>query len=395
MEKIKALNVYMDESLVGTLAEMKDGRIAFEYSKRWLENGFSISPFSLPLEPGVFVPKSYETFNGLHGVFAESLPAGFGKRVFEEYFSESGINPSEISVLNRLACTGKLSNGALSYRPVDASKKEFQTGLENIITTSYGKYLETEKTSEAASPDELESYCRAMREENEEKNAEKLFVYSGFCRGEKPKADYRMSDEDWIIKFPDVYDAFNMGEQEYAYNFCAAKCGIEIPSCRLIPSCTNLGYFAEKRFDRDGEKRLHVLSAEGLLETSCRNMSLDYDIILRLTIKLTQSFEEVEKMFRLMCFNVFSGNKDNGTDNISFIKTNDGWRLAPAYDLTYSAGKGGEYAISTAGNRKEPGSDELIKVAVMSGLNRKKAEKTAEEIKEKVRNDLAKYFVRR
>ncbi len=382
----------MEESIVGTLAEMKDGRIAFEYSKEWLESGFPISPFSLPLEPGVFVPKNYETFGGLHGVFAESLPTGFGKRVFEEYFLQAQINPSEIGVLNALALMGKPSRGALSYRPVDASQKEFRTGLENIIAAAYEKY---EKSAEIVTPDELQNLCRAFREEDDEKMAETLFAYSGFCRGEKPKANYKMSGDDWIIKFSDIHDAFNMGEQEYAYNFCAAKCGIEIPSCSLIPSSTNLGCFAVKRFDKEGEKKRHVLSAEGLLEISCRNMCLDYDTILRLTIKLTQSFEELEKMFRLMCFNVFSGNKDNGADNISFIKTKDGWRLAPAYDLTSSAGRGGEYAISTAGNRKSPGMEELIKAAYASGLNKKKSEKIAEEIKEKVKCDLAKYFAKR
>ena len=392
MEKIKALNVYIEERKVGMLAEMQDGRIAFEYSESWLKEGYSISSFSLPLETGVFVPKRYESFSGLHGVFAESLPSGFGKRAFDAYFAESGINPFEIGTLNRLACTGKTSRGILSYKPVNAAGKEYATGLENVIEAAEKTYEETEEASDPIKVDELEALCKNLREENETENTETLFAYCGFCGGEKPKANYKIQQEDWIVKFPDVHDAFNMSEQEYAYNFCAAKCGIEIPSCRLIPSSTNLGYFAEKRFDRNKTGRKHVVTAGALLEIPPRAEGPDYDIILRLVIKLTQSFEEAEKMFRLMCFNIFAENRDNGVDNISFVREENGWRLTPAYDLTYSMGKSGEYSIGADGNRKNPGKNELLTIAARAGLNRKKSEYIIDEIKEKVGADLEKYF---
>ncbi len=75
MDKIKQLNVFYHERKVGTLALYKEHLAAFEYDKDWIENGFPISPFSLPLEKRIFIPK-IDPFGGLFGVFADSLPDG-------------------------------------------------------------------------------------------------------------------------------------------------------------------------------------------------------------------------------------------------------------------------------------------------------------------------------
>ena len=78
MRKGNALQVFYDGKLVGTLAMTADHKAAFQYSEEWIENGFPISPFSLPLKKQVFVPtKDY--FDGLFGVFADSLPDNWGR----------------------------------------------------------------------------------------------------------------------------------------------------------------------------------------------------------------------------------------------------------------------------------------------------------------------------
>ena len=53
METGKKLQVMYEDRLVGTLALTANHKVAFEYDDAWLEEGFSISPFSLPLKKQV------------------------------------------------------------------------------------------------------------------------------------------------------------------------------------------------------------------------------------------------------------------------------------------------------------------------------------------------------
>lgn len=133
-----------------------------------------------------------------------------------------------------------------------------------------------------------------------------------------------------------------------------------------------------------------MISVSGLLETSHRIPNLDYNDLMQLTLNLTKSFEEVEKLFRLMCFNVFSHNRDDHSKNFSFIYNEDlnKWELSPAYDLTYSYSINGEHATTINGNGVNPGLNDILKVAEKIGLDKKKAEKIAIEVRETVRKDL-------
>ena len=132
-----------------------------------------------------------------------------------------------------------------------------------------------------------------------------------------------------------------------------------------------------------------MISVSGLLETSHRIPNLDYNDLMQLTLNLTKSFEEVEKLFRLMCFNVFSHNRDDHSKNFSFIYNEDlnKWELSPAYDLTYSYSINGEHATTINGNGVNPSLNDILKVAEKIGLDKKKAEKIAIEIRETVRKD--------
>ena len=163
-----------------------------------------------------------------------------------------------------------------------------------------------------------------------------IFQMGGSSGGARPKIYYELDGEDWIVKFPASVDRPDIGEQEYRYSLCAKSCGIEMPETRLLPSKNGPGYFAVKRFDRKEGKRIHMVSAGGLLETSHRIPNLDYTILMRLTMKLTGDYGEVERLYRLMCFNVFSHNRDDHSKNFSYLCEDGRWRLSPAYDLTCS-----------------------------------------------------------
>lgn len=373
MNKIKSLQVFYNEKKVGTLALMKNNIVAFEYDSNWITNGFSISPFSLPLKKQVFIPR-IDPFDGLYGVFSDSLPDGWGRLLVDRMLNSQNINPREISQIDRLAIVGETGMGALSYKPEYnlLEDKDYKEDYDNLAL-SCKKILNTEHSADL----------------------DKLFKLGGSSGGARPKILTKIDNEDWIIKFPSSLDDSNIGKLEYLYSVCAKKCKIDIPETKLFPSKISSGYFGIKRFDRKklstgAIRKLHMISVSGLLETSHRIPNLDYNDLMQLTLNLTKSFEEVEKLFRLMCFNVFSHNRDDHSKNFSFIYNEDlnKWELSPAYDLTYSYSINGEHATTINGNGVNPGLNDILKVAEKIGLDKKKAEKIAIEIRETVRKDL-------
>ena len=373
MNKIKSLQVFFNEKKVGTLALMKNNIVAFEYDSNWITNAFSISPFSLPLKKQVFIPR-IDPFDGLYGVFSDSLPDGWGRLLVDRMLNSQNINPREISQIDRLAIVGETGMGALSYKPEYnlLEDKDYQENYDNLAL-SCKKILNTEHSADL----------------------DNLFRLGGSSGGARPKILTKIDNEDWIIKFPSSLDDNNIGELEYLYSVCAKKCKIDIPETKLFPSKISSGYFGIKRFDRKKLstgtiRKLHMISVSGLLETSHRIPNLDYNDLMQLTLNLTKSFEEVEKLFRLMCFNVFSHNRDDHSKNFSFIYNEDlnKWELSPAYDLTYSYSINGEHATTINGNGENPSLNDILKVAEKIGLDKKKAEKIAIEIRETVRKDL-------
>ena len=373
MNKIKSLQVFYNEKKVGTLALMKNNIVAFEYDSNWITNGFSISPFSLPLKKQVFIPR-IDPFDGLYGVFSDSLPDGWGRLLVDRMLNSQNINPREISQIDRLAIVGETGMGALSYKPEYnlLEDKDYQEDYDNLAL-SCKKILNTEYSADL----------------------DNLFRLGGSSGGARPKILTKIDNEDWIIKFPSSLDESNIGKLEYLYSVCAKKCKIDIPETKLFPSKISSGYFGIKRFDRKklstgAIRKLHMISVSGLLETSHRIPNLDYNDLMQLTLNLTKSFEEVEKLFKLMCFNVFSHNRDDHSKNFSFIYNEDlnKWELSPAYDLTYSYSINGEHATTINGNGVNPGLNDILKVAEKIGLDKKKAEKIAIEIKEIVKKEL-------
>lgn len=379
MNKIKKLEVIFNEKKVGTLALLNKSKIdllAFQYDDEWIKNGFSISPFSLPLENKVFIPK-IDPFNGMFGVFSDSLPDGWGKLLVDRTLKKNNINPFEITSLDRLAIVGNSGMGGLEYVP----------------------QYDFEIKSEIKDLDELALSCKKILNTEYSENLDELFLLGGSSGGARPKILTNINGEDWIIKFPSKFDNDNIGKQEYDYSLCAKKCGIFMPETKLFPSKNCSGFFGVKRFDREKNsenkiKKIHMVSVSGLLETSHRIPNLDYDILMKLTLKLTNDFEEVKKMYRLMCFNIFAHNRDDHSKNFSFLynEVKRKWELSPAYDLTYSNSIGGEHATTIAGNGKNPTIKDILKVAENIGLKKDESEKIALEIKKIVENDLKEYL---
>ena len=149
MKQDNALQVYYDEKLVGTLAMTANRKAAFQYTDEWLEHGFSISPFSLPLKKQVFVPtKDY--FGGLYGVFADSLPDNWGRLLLDRLIRAHKQAPDELTVLDRLAIVGKSGMGAITYHPErtleqtngNTNLDELAEQCQKILNTEYSDKLD-------------------------------------------------------------------------------------------------------------------------------------------------------------------------------------------------------------------------------------------------------------
>ena len=376
MKQNKALQVLFDNRVVGTLALAANHKVVFQYDDSWLEQGFSISPFSLPLENQVFVPtKDY--FDGLFGVFADSLPDHWGRLLLKRLLLAHEQNPDKLTVIDRLAIVGKSGMGALTYYPEQSFSEE----------------------NDNTDLDELAFQCRKILHTEYSDKLDELYRLGGTSGGARPKILTEVNGQPWLIKFPSKEDDDAIGLQEYEYALCAKACGIEMAETRLFPSRICSGYFGTRRFDRalkeDGkERRIHVISAAGLLETSHRDLTLDYDILMKACLKLTGDFQEIEKLYRLMCFNVFAHNRDDHAKNFSFLydEPEKRWKLSPAYDLTYSHSIGGEHATSVHGNGKNPAAEDLLGVASQIGMDKKQAIRIAQNVQECVREYLRKYL---
>ncbi|WP_370770047.1 type II toxin-antitoxin system HipA family toxin [Eubacterium ramulus] len=378
MKQNKALQVLFDNRVVGTLALAANHKVVFQYDDSWLEQGFSISPFSLPLENQVFVPtKDY--FDGLFGVFADSLPDHWGRLLLKRLLLAHEQNPDKLTVIDRLAIVGKSGMGALTYYPEQSFSEE----------------------NDNTDLDELAFQCQKILHTEYSDKLDELYRLGGTSGGARPKIMTTINDEDWIIKFSAHVDGENAGKMEYDYSCCARKCGITMSETKLFPSEVCEGYFGIKRFDRisdiSGTKRVHMLTAAALLELDFEQPSLDYHSLMKLTKIITRdNKDDVENMFRRMCFNVFAHNRDDHSKNFTYLydESADSWRLSPAYDLTYSNTYYGEHTTTVDGNGRNPGKKELLAVGTMAGMKKELCMDIITEIKSCVNEMLGMYLNR-
>lgn len=356
MIDIQAVNVIYHGRKVGTLSVATKEACQFEYDKDWLVNGFSISPLKLPLKSGIMTA-DYSPFNGNFGVFEDSLPGGYGEYLLRKMLSKTGVNYGALTPVQRLSLVGSSGMGALCYEP--------ETKMPQIQWEG--------------SFDEMQRMALEVLSEKSDDNVDVLFYRSGNSGGVRPKCIFTDADGHWLVKFRHTYDPKNIGETEYRYNQVARQCGIVVPDFKLIDG----KYFASKRFDIENGKRLHVVTASGLLNEPITPPKMDYHSLLQLTGYLTQSPKEVEQQFRRMAFNVYAHNYDDHARNFSFICHDGQWTLAPAYDLTNDDTLG-EHA-STVNFNGLPTDEDMITVGTNIRITRTRCLEIIEEVREETK----------
>lgn len=365
---ILKLRVLCHGKPVGQLAE-KDGRIVFQYDSAWLNNGFDLAPSSLEFD-GFANHARRMDFQGLHGVFNDSLPDGWGLLLMDRALKKyRDLDRSQITPLDRLAYMGHRCMGALEYQP------ELLPELDGKQIDLAGITAQSEKFLRGETPDILEE----------------LRICGGSPGGARPKVTVAFSENmetclsnfgdlprgysHWIVKFRNDSrhengDPEDMGRLEMAYADMARAAGLQMPETRLLELTVNRkqeAFFAVQRFDRDVNRKIHFLSLAGYAYANHRVPCLDYSSgVLAATKKITKSDTEVEKALRLMLFNVLAHNKDDHSKNFAYLLdpgSRGAWHLAPAYDLTFNTGMANNHvtAINGSGN---PVFFDLEKVAI-------------------------------
>lgn len=334
-------------------------QILFEYEESFLSTGLEPSPLQLRAARGVFTePK--QLFDGLHGVFHDSLPDGWGRLLLDRRARSLGVDPALLTPLDRLACVGARGIGALVYEPALDLGQSGAVVLEKIVADA-----------------------RAVLAGRADDVLPELLRLGGSPAGARPKVllSYRAADGSLLhgseaadhrpilVKFASRSDPTDAGPIEYAYAQMAQAAGVEMmPTFLLHSSRRGPGHFATERFDLREGRRWHVHTLSGLLHADYRMPSLDYETALRAALHLTRDQRQVLRLYRVMVFNALAHNRDDHARQFSFLMGPDGqWQLTPAYDLTYSDGPGGEHATTIAGEGRAPGAAHFQKVAERLG----------------------------
>jgi serine/threonine-protein kinase HipA len=350
---------------VGRLAT-KERELLFEYDAAFIEAGLELSPFKLPLRPGVTVGNP-ALWDGLMGLFEDSLPDGWGRLLMDRRAARAGLPPAALGPLDRLSLIGPRAMGALVYEPDIELEPPTVVSLPDI----------------AADVDAVVRDARAP-------DLDRLIALGGSPQGARPKVLVQVQGDGaivygdrrarpgctpYVVKFRARDDEPHAGTLEHAYARMAAAAGIDVPPTTMLGrSRKHPGYFAIQRFDRDGARKLHMHTLSGLLHAPHSYPSTTYRDLLLATRRLTRDETAVAEMFRRACFNVFAHNRDDHTRNFAFLMSERGaWRASPAYDLTFSTGPGGEHAMLVGREGANPSEQDLLELAASVDLKRPRA----------------------
>ena len=381
---VEQLSVYLDlegnSHHLGTLAWKRDERRAyFEFHRDFLAAPLPVSPFYLPPAPNAR-PAQNRAFDGLHGLFSDSLPDGWGRKLLDRRLQAQGLDHPALTPLDRLAYVGSTGMGALRYVPTAMSGQHAAVGINLDLIADEAEAVQRELPTA-----EIELLLRAqggsagvrpklmigLHDDHRQVLAD---VGSGLPRGFSP----------WIVKFRAESESRQIGAEEYAYSLMARAAKVEMSETRIIETPKGR-YFATRRFDRSTLGRHHVHTASGLLETSHQVAGIGYHALFQLTFKLTRDMTHVGQMFRRMAFNVLAHNRDDHARNHAFLMNSQGiWRPSPAYDLTFSSGPAGEHNLTILGEGRAPTRRHMLDLARKIGLPRGEAEAVIAEVADTV-----------
>ena len=347
---------------LGTLAD--DGQqLLFEYSPQALAEGLSLSPRHLPLQKqamGHFPPHQWR----LPGLFADSLPDGWGMLLMDKLFRKQGLQPELCSPLDRLSFVGHRGMGALTYEP------DTQGGVLPDSVDLEALANETSLVLHGADSETLQ----------------RLALLGGSPQGARPKvlvfydpASARISTapmsagSGWLVKFQAMGENKEVCAIEAFYAQLARACGLDVPDTHVFDLSAKQSALGIERFDLSKGLRVPIHSLAGFLHADFRVPSaVDYTTFLRATRMITRDEREVQKAFERAAFNVLFHNRDDHPKNLAFrMDAQRQWKLAPCFDLTYSQGPGGEHQMDVCGEGLNIQRSHLMQLAQTGGLDQR------------------------
>ncbi|MDD2789792.1 MAG: type II toxin-antitoxin system HipA family toxin [Sulfurimonas sp.] len=395
MSKQLEVDVYLYEQKIGTML-MHTGRIYFEYDNGFKQSGLEISPLKLNTKKiiGAYTnPDSPDLYRGMPGVFFQSLPDKHGMPFIDRYFEKQGISADKVTLLQKLTFIADRGMGALEYKPqehqeiIDAAialnAKELREEMKQVLeddkkSTMIAAFMNIVNNASpigGARPKMLIAYNKKTGEIR----SNSACLEDGFVRS--------------ILKFDESYpnaeginESIELTKLEYLHMSLAQECGITIPDMILIEEDRE-HHLIFARYDRDeNDAKVHVCSAAGLMHKDISiPQVMSYEELLKLTNLICKSQTDVVEMFRRMVFNALSFNVDDHAKNFEFMMDRFGqWRLAPAYDVTYSKGAIKEHLTTINGKSSKFTIDDFLSVAKKNLINEKEAKKIIDIIAKKL-----------
>ncbi len=355
--KVNTARIKLWNQEVGAVTWLEEQNHAiFEFNKRFLESGFDVSPLQMSLKEArnnsaifSYPNLNKDTYLGLPGLLADSLPDRFGNSIIDSWLARNGRDKNSFSPIERLCYIGERGMGALQFYPA------FDHQFDHTVPIEISELVALTQTMmrQALS---LNTGINSPNTISKEAILDILRVGTS-AGGARPKAIIAMNTSGhvisgqsiappgydyWILKFDGVTD-LELGEPkgygriEYAYYLMAKAAGINMMESRLLEE-SGRAHFLTKRFDRENENKYHVQTLCGLAHYDYNAAGeYGYEQAFSVMRQLHLQKLEIVEQFRRMVFNVFARNQDDHTKNIAYIMDPSGkWRLTPAYDVMYS-----------------------------------------------------------
>jgi len=358
---------YQDDVVGAVSFDTEKGLGSFEYDPGFIKKSVELSPIKMPLSNRIysFPELDFNTFKGLPGLIADSLPDDFGNAVLNAWVAGQGRSPSDITPLQRLQYTGKRGMGALEYAPATQLRSlnaSQQVEIQSLVSIAQ-EILDSRRNFEVElkqnDQDDREAMISLLSVGMSAGGARPKAVLAfnkDFTQVRSGQANVPSGFTHYLMKFDGVSehnknqetfgDPLGYGAMEFVYHLMANKCGLDMMACRLLNE-GNRRHFITQRFDRIKNSKVHVQTLNGLAHVDYKKPgSFSYAELFGIARQLRLSAVEAEQLFKRMTFNIIARNHDDHSKNFAFILKKDKWSLAPAYDLAYSYKPGSKWVNS-------------------------------------------------
>ena len=360
------IDAYIYDKKIGTLLEHK-GSVFFQYDKDFIAGGLQISPIKLPTKDVLYTNNDHKSlYQGMAGVFFDSLPDKHGMTFIDRYFERKGLKTYEISLLHKLAFIGDRGMGAIEYLP----KEHEEAVLKADVINAKDAYEKMKKNidDKDSSIEDLMNILDSVSPVGGGR-PKMLVQYDTSTKMIKLNTkELEKGCKRAIIKFDEVYEgvgSIGLTKLEFIMMSMAKEVGIKTAKFELIEE-NGSHHLLVERFDRtEDDEKIHMCTASGLMHIDISiSQVTTYEHLLMLTKRVCKSQEDIEELFKRMVLNVLVFNFDDHAKNFAFLMDKSGkWTLSPAYDITYSKGLASQHLTTIGGKALEITRDDILKIA--------------------------------